>query len=258
MVQDGCSIPVFHAATAFFYVTICAIVRKSDCNFSMNANTFLRQKAYTIIQAKIMDGELRAGSLVSELALAQEIGMSRTPVREAIGQLHLEGLFKKVPRVGTIVRLPDFQELKDLYEVREALESQAASVAAAVLTDAEFETMERLQQEVQQITAEMRKGKVDLPDEELQHRFFNADIEFHLVVIRAAGNCRIQNIVGEFRIIQRVFEYDRVAHNVALIESAAAQHGEILAALRQRDGEVARRAMAEHIRASESNALASY
>ncbi|RYZ64370.1 MAG: GntR family transcriptional regulator, partial [Proteobacteria bacterium] len=92
-----------------------------------------RQKAYVFIQRKLLEGEIRAGDLVSELALAAEIGMSRTPIREAIGQLELEGLFDKVPRVGTLVRLPDQRELRELYEVREALESHAASVATSVL-----------------------------------------------------------------------------------------------------------------------------
>ena len=71
----------------------------------MSLNKTLKQKVYTVIQNKLLAGDLRAGNLVSELTLAQEIGMSRTPVREAIGQLEIEGLFTKVPRIGTIVRL---------------------------------------------------------------------------------------------------------------------------------------------------------
>ncbi|HEX8464396.1 MAG TPA: GntR family transcriptional regulator [Abditibacterium sp.] len=224
----------------------------------MNDNTFLRQKAYAIIQAKILQGELRAGALVSELALAQEIGMSRTPVREAIGQLEREGLFNKVPRVGTIVRLPGYQELKDLYEVREALESQAAQVAAQTLSREDFDTMERLVEEVHQIAVELRHRHIDILDEALLHRFFSADIAFHLLIIRAAGNRRILEIVSEFRIIQRVFEYDRMSHDRPLVEGAAAQHGEILAALRQGNTEAARLAVATHIRAAQNIALASF
>lgn len=224
----------------------------------MSDNTFLRQKAYTIIQTKILEGELRAGALVSELALAQEIGMSRTPVREAIGQLEREGLFNKVPRIGTIVRLPAYQELKDLYEVREALESHAANIAAAALTSSDLDTMERMVEEIKQIAQELKSHEIQVLDEELLSRFFNADIAFHLLIIRAAGNARILDIVSEFRVVQRVFEYDRMSHNSQIIEGAAKQHGEILEMLRQGNGEAARIAMGAHIRASQQHALASF
>ena len=224
----------------------------------MSDNTFLRQKAYAIIQTKILEGELRAGALVSELTLAQEIGMSRTPVREAIGQLEREGLFNKVPRVGTIVRLPAYQELKDLYEVREALESQAASAAAHSLSASDFETMEHWLQEVNQIAVELRERGLEVLDEALLRRFFDADIEFHLIVIRTAGNRRILDIVSEFRIIQRVFEYERMSHDAQLLENVTIQHAGILTALRQNDSETASRSMAAHIRASRNTALASF
>ncbi|RYX82678.1 GntR family transcriptional regulator [bacterium] len=224
----------------------------------MNDNTFLREKAYTIIQTKILEGDLRAGALVSELALAQEIGMSRTPVREAIGQLEREGLFNKVPRVGTIVRLPGHQELKDLYEVRAALESCAASIAADSLSASELSAMQDLVDEVNEIARELRGRGSDALDESLLRGFLNADIAFHQQIIQASGNVRIQEIVSEFRTIQRVFEYGRMLHSIRIIESAAAQHAEILEALRKREAETARLAMFAHIRAAQQSALASF
>lgn len=221
----------------------------------MQDDTFLRQKAYQIIRTKLLEGELRAGNLVSEQALAQEIGMSRTPVREAIGQLQREGLFYKVPRVGTIVRLPDNQELGELYEVREALEGYSATVAARVLTDADLEDMSRLHQELYAIEADLLASDGPM-SEDLVRRYFSADIGFHLHIIRATGNNHIQQIISEFRVVQRVFEYDRMIHGLPIIQRAALQHGEILAALKQRDGDAARLAVAEHIRASRESALA--
>lgn len=218
----------------------------------------LRTKAYNIIQTKLLEGELRAGDVVSEQALASEIGMSRTPVREAIGQLQIEGLFDKTPRVGTTVRLPDRRELSELYEVREALESYAAEIAINELSENDFATLDRLHQELLDIGAEMNARGLEFLDEELLHRFFNADIGFHFIIVRATGNRRALSIISEFRVVQRVFEYERVAHGPRLTESAAHQHGEILAALRAGDADTARKAMASHIRASKAYAMEAF
>ena len=222
----------------------------------------LRQQAYQWIQDKLLEGELRAGDVVSEQSLALELGMSRTPVREAIGQLQLEGLFDKMPRVGTVVRLPDQRELGELYDVREALESHAAGVA--LLNDEDLATMEHLQHELLDVGEEMRARDLEFLDETLLHRYFNADIGFHFLIVRATGNARTLRIVSEFRVIQRVFEYERVAHGIRLVSEAAAQHGEILNALRhapnrnQGANESARLAMAKHVRASKNYALQAF
>lgn len=223
----------------------------------MTDDPFLRQKAYRILQTKLLDGQLRAGHLVSEQALAQEIGMSRTPVREAIGQLQSEGLFYKVPRVGTIVRLPDRQELHELYEVREALESYAAAAALPRLRAADLEAMAHWQNELRLILNELPDG-TDPLSEPMLRRFFSADIGFHQVIIDAIRNKHAAGVISEFRVVQRVFEYNRITHDRSLIENATAQHGEILVALEAGDSEAARLAMARHIRASQEKALASF
>lgn len=226
----------------------------------------LRQQAYDRIQGKLLQGELRAGDIVSEQGLAVELGMSRTPVREAIGQLQLEGLFDKMPRMGTVVRLPDRRELGELYDVREALESHAASVVH--LNAEDVATMEHLQHELLDVADAMRARDLEFLDEVLLHRFFNADIGFHFLIVRATGNARTLRIVSEFRVVQRVFEYERVAHGARLVAEAAAQHGEILSALRTESSaknvandvpnDAARLAMASHVRASKNYALQAF
>jgi DNA-binding GntR family transcriptional regulator len=223
----------------------------------MADDSFLRQKAYRIIQNKLLEGQLRAGNLVSEQALAQEIGMSRTPVREAIGQLQSEGLFYKVPRVGTIVRLPDRQELSELYEVREALESFAAANVVDALSASDLDAMERSQAELLAILAELPAEMGPL-SEAMLRRFFSADIAFHHVIMGAINNKHAIQIIDEFRVVQRVFEYNRIVHDHSLISNAAAQHGEVLAALKAKNGEAARLAMAFHIHAAQEKALASF
>src|ERR1700733_14697298 len=93
-------------------------------------NHSLRERAYLHIQRKIAVGELPAGSRVSELLLARELGISRTPIREALGQLVAEGLLDQTPSQGAeVVRLTR-QDIIELYELREALEVHAVGKAA--------------------------------------------------------------------------------------------------------------------------------
>jgi DNA-binding GntR family transcriptional regulator len=215
----------------------------------------LRQKAYVIIQEKLLNGDIRAGDLISELALAEVMGMSRTPVREAIGQLELEGLFDKVARVGTQVRLPNQRELSELYGVREALESHAAAVAANVLSASKLTAMERWHRDLKDLIEEMQAEQLEVLDEALLHRFFDADIGFHSTIVGATDNQRTLKIVNEFRVVQRVFEYGRMAYTLNLVESAMREHGEILGALLRGDSDKARFAMAAHIRSSREHAM---
>ena len=223
----------------------------------MSAET-LKRRAYDIIQTKLLEGELRAGDMVSEQALANEIGISRTPVREAIGQLQSEGLFDKKPRSGTVVRLPDCHELSDLYDVREALESHAAGKAATLLKRDDLVALSRLHSVLKALAKEMKTQRLEYLNEAMLHRFFKADIGFHLLIVRATHNARALQIVSEFRVIQRVFEYERMAHGPRLVESAVAQHGAILDALKNGKSKAAHDAMAQHIRSSKEYAMQSF
>ena len=217
----------------------------------------LRQQAYANIQHKLLHGEIRVGDLVSELALAEEIGMSRTPVREAVGQLELEGLFDKVPRVGTIVRLPSARELSELYEVREALESHAAHHAATALTPRDLGEMERFQAEILTLSDDLQQRGLEVLDEPFLRRYFDADIGFHDLIVRTTDNRRTFKIIHEFRVVQRVFEYDRMSYSHALVQAVAREHGEVLSALRAGDSQGAATALIAHIRSARHHAMES-
>src|SRR6201995_3075492 len=88
----------------------------------MIASNPLREQAYKHIHGKLLAGELPAGHVLSEHSLAREIGISRTPVREAIQRLEQEGVLEQIPRYGTVVRRPERRDLEELYQLREALE----------------------------------------------------------------------------------------------------------------------------------------
>lgn len=223
----------------------------------MSAN-HLRQQAYDYIQGKIVSGRLAAGSQVSELSLAKEIGASRTPVREAIRRLVHEGLLEQVPRFGTIVRTPQRRDLVELYELREALEGFAVVQAAERIDAADLALLGRLCADMRQLGRQLRQsGKRVLDDTQMQ-RFRDADLAFHMVIVRAAGNGRLLKIVGESRVLTRILGMRRQEHTAAVVEGTYRYHHAILRELKRRDGLAANKLLVDHIRDSRQAALAAF
>lgn len=223
----------------------------------MSASTRnLAQRAYEHIQHNILSGSLPSGSVISEAALAKELGISRTPVGEAIRQLANDGLVRQVPRYGTIVRALSPQDLAEQYEMREAMESYAAAKAAERIRP---DAVARLRQHcgvMQQIGETLRaSGMAQLPND-LLRRFLAADLAFHVQIIEAAGNRRILKTVQDMRAISRIIGLSRVPHDAEIVTRACAHHDRILGALIAGDAESARHAMAEHIRSSKHSAIA--
>jgi len=155
-------------------------------------------KAYVLIQKKIASGELAAGSLISELALAKELGSSRTPVREAAGQLLAEGMLELSPGGGIVVTQLTRQGIVDLYELREALEVFAVGRAAqTVMRVADRQRLESLIEETQILVKELKaSGKKELSPEQMR-RFSVSDLGFHALLIRMAANARILKVVND-------------------------------------------------------------
>lgn len=215
----------------------------------------LRQQAYQHIQRKILCGELPAGHVVSENTLAKEIGISRTPVREAIRHLEHEGVLKQVPRYGTVVRTLSRRDLIELYELREALEPFAVAQAAGKVGGDDLKLLEKLCDEIKLVAAAMKKSARKTPDASLMRRLLSADLGFHMVLLRNSGNRRMMKIIGDSRLLTGIFGTPRQEHNLDVLEETYRFHTRILKAVRDGKAEKARAAMAEHIRASKDEAL---
>jgi len=218
----------------------------------------LREQAYKHIHGKLLAGELPAGHVLSELSLAREIGISRTPVREAIRRLEQEGILEQVPRYGTIVRRPERRDLEELYQVREALEPYAVAQVAGRLSADDLGMLGRLCEEIKVIAGAVKKAPRPVVDAALMRRLLSADLGFHMVLLRASGNRRLMKIIADSRVLTRIFGTPRQEHDLAVIEETYRFHHQILRAVKTGDGESARQLMAEHIRASMREALAHY
>ncbi|TLD69927.1 GntR family transcriptional regulator [Phragmitibacter flavus] len=215
----------------------------------------LSSQAYQHIQRKLLSGAWNAGDVISEQSVAQEMGISRTPVREAIRHLEQEGVLEQVPRFGTRVKALDRRDLVELYELRDALEPYAVAQVAGKLEDEDVKTLGRLCDELKNVAKELRRKGHTKPDAEMMKRLMSADMAFHHLLIRAAGNGRLMKIVAEGRVLARIFSTSRQEHDLEVIEQTLRYHLEIVEAVVAGDGEAARRLMSQHIRASMGEAL---
>ena len=218
----------------------------------------LRQRAYDHLQRKLISGELRAGSVVSEQSLATEIGMSRTPVREAIRTLEQEGVLEPLPRFGTRVRTLERRDLEELYELREAVEPFAVAKAARAVLPEDVLSLRRVCGEIQALALELKKSKLPSLDAAQMQRLLGADLGFHLMLLRVAGNQRMMKIVSDSRLLTAIFGTQRQAHTVQVLEQTHKEHAAILEAVEQGNGAAAGRAMSAHIQASKRQALEAY
>jgi DNA-binding GntR family transcriptional regulator len=209
----------------------------------------LSEKAYRELRRLVLTGELETGSRLVNRTLAQKLGVSLAPVREAIHRLATEGLVEYLPGAGAFVRKPGPQDLDDLYVLREAVESCAAAEAARNITQDQLDELAGVCREFTAILTRMRreKGATD----ELFDRWLDCEERFHQIVVEAARNRLLAKVIEDYRALGRVFGVQR--HRAAILTLPLARetcrdHAAIAESLRSRDAETARRLMSDHIR----------
>ena len=191
--------------------------------------------AYEQIYQAIIRGEILPGDRLRETELAAQIGLSRTPIREAIRKLESDGIVEHQPRVGAMVKKLSQQEIVELYEMRIVIEETAAQMAARHISGAEIETLKVINQEI---------AAGGPPDQSAK---LNRD--FHSCILHAARN---RYLVQSFQGLAHHF----VLLGATTIESetrvseVVAQHNDIIAALEARDADAVTDAMRAHMETS--------
>lgn len=217
----------------------------------------LRDSAYEHIRRRITTGEYAMGSRISEQAIAEEIGISRTPVRSAIRQLEIEGLLEQIPRYGTIVKSMKRQDLDELYDCRIALESYACESAARKITPHDLSELKALCTTMQTaIGRNLSEG--GRADAALVKRSVEDDIQFHIIILRSTGNARLMRSAVDSRLLA---DWGRCAWSLTdmrVIEKTWEQHAQVLSALERGDREQSRQAMISHLEFAKQNALTMY
>jgi DNA-binding GntR family transcriptional regulator len=214
--------------------------------------------AHKHILSRIASGELSAGAAISEVSLATGLGISRTPVREAIGQLIAEGILQRSHR-GAVVAEPTRQDIIELYELREALEVYAiGKVAARQVSSRVLEPLEALVEELRVIAAELEEsGQSGLEGDALQ-RFITCDMRFHMLLLQAGGNQRMLKILDSTSLLLRIFSLPRAHHTGKLLGEVHGFHRRILDAVAEGSRTEAMRLLGEHIRISLEERLSEY
>lgn len=219
----------------------------------------IRRKAYVYIQQLIANGTLAAGSGISELLLAKELGSSRTPIREAMNQLAAEGLLSQSPGGGMVVAQLSREDIIELYEMREALEVYAAGkIARLALRPADKLRLQNLVDEVAKLEKELAKSKKGSLDPAQMERFISCDLGFHALLMSLTSNSRLQKIINDTRLLISIFAIHRTGHDAATLKSIREYHQMILDAVERQDSEAAMSALAMHIQASQQERLAAY
>ncbi len=214
--------------------------------------------AYRHISRKLATAELTPGQKLSEQAIASECGISRTPVREAIRRLIEEGMLYQVPSSGTYVAKPDRRQLIDAYEVRMALECFAMEQAIANLNKETRLELRRLCETMHEIVVRLRQTRQPVLDGAPLVDFLSADLSFHLLLLKTAGNRLALKIVSSAYQRNQFFGHHSHRRDIRHLSWVWLHHAKIERAIRRGDSDAARRWMTAHIARSQRDALAAF
>lgn len=218
----------------------------------------LAQRAYEHLQEQLWSGGLSAGDKISEARLAAGLGMSRTPVREAIRRMETEGMVTQIASSGTYVTVPERREIIEAYEVRMAIEGFAVRKATRRMKPAQAIELQKLCDQMRSAIHDFRQSKKPMMTGATLRRYLNADLGFHLLLLKAADNRRALTIFGDVNLRSAIFgcrSHQRDLHHVVWVWLL---HARVARAVRRRDADAAQRWLEAHMQASMNAALEAY
>ena len=206
----------------------------------MNAPTLpqnLKQRALyeevaELLRQRIFSRELPPGNWIDELKLAEEYGISRTPLREALKVLATEGLVTMKVRRGAYVTEVNEKDLTDVYHLLSLLEADAASVVATQATDAQLKELQALHDNLEKATRN-------------RERFFEINEAFHMRLLEIANNRWRDQMVADLRKVMKLNRHNSLLKS-GRIEESLKEHRAIMAAMAARNAEQAAHAMRTH------------
>ena len=214
-----------------------------DYSANMNSILPLRDVVFNTLRQAILTGELKPGERLLEIHLADKLGVSRTPVREAIRQLEQEGLVIMMPRKGAQVAHITEKSMSDVLEVRSVLDELAAALACERITDSEIEALENACKDFEEAVA---SGDI---------RMITAtDVKFHDIIFAASRNLRLTQIVNNLaeQMYRYRFEYIKDSSGW---QSLITEHRMITDAISKRDVATATKALHIHVKNQENSIL---
>ena len=203
------------------------------------ASRTLADRAAEKLRERILAGDFASGDRLVEARIAQQLGISRGPLREALRQLAAEGLVREEPRRGTFVSTPTAEEVRDAYDLRAAIEAKAARL---VIANGGASALDALRRAADRIDAAAAAG--DLP------RVVRSDYEFHEALCGASGNRRLLDAFVRNASVLRILLRLEGERFYSSLDEVAQQHHELLSALEDGDAARADLAVTEHLEAA--------
>jgi DNA-binding GntR family transcriptional regulator len=203
----------------------------------------LREVVFETLRNAIINGDLTPGQRLMEVQLAEEMGVSRTPIREAIRKLELENLVVMIPRKGAYVATMSKEDVKEILDIRAVLEALAAELAAK---NADYKDINELKHCVELFTEAVNNNDVD--------KIIEYDVHLHDTIYHAAQNKKLINIINSLR--EQVQRF-RSAYLVQVEEreDLLNDHTEMIQAIESKDPSWAHDAAYQHIKNTEKNIL---
>ena len=205
----------------------------------------LREVVCETLRDAVRRGILQPGERLMEIQLAEDLGVSRTPVREAIRKLEMEGYVIMMPRRGTYVADLSIRDINEVFEIRTSLESLASGLAAERIDEDELEKLQRL---LVEIGAYIKSGDME--------SIVRTDTEFHDLLYQASRNTRLVGIISNLREQLTRFRTTSMSFPGRL-KATLEEHRKIVEAIAQGDEKAARKAAEHHMEKSEQTLLAS-
>lgn len=194
----------------------------------------LRGKVFHTIREDILSGKYEKGEELKEIAIGEALGVSRTPVREALRQLELEGLVEIIPNKGAYVIGLSAKDIEDIYTIRSLLEGLSAKWAVRYITD---EQLAALEENVDLSEFYASKGNFD--------QVFELDSKFHEILYESSGSKTINHLLSDYHhYVQRV---RRVTIANGRAYKSNGEHRNILNAIKERNGDEAERLATAHV-----------
>ncbi|MCR4990078.1 MAG: GntR family transcriptional regulator [Lachnospiraceae bacterium] len=206
-----------------------------DFNLIMEDFLPLRDVVFNTLRRAILTGQLKPGERLMEVHLANKLGVSRTPIREAIRKLELEGLVVMVPRKGAEVAKISEKSLKDVLEVRRALDELIAELACSRISSEQLKELKEAAEAFERATKTEDTASIA-----------RADVAFHDIIMESTGNSRLKQLVNN--LAEQMYRYrfvylkDETKHGMLVKE-----HSMIYDAIKKKDKEAAAKAAREHI-----------
>ncbi|RDI20089.1 GntR family transcriptional regulator [Pseudacidovorax intermedius] len=196
----------------------------------------LYEEVAELLRQRIFRRELEPGSWIDELRIAEELGISRTPLREALKVLAAEGLVTMKLRRGAYVTEVSDRDLADVYHLLALLESDAAGVVATRATEPQIAELRALHEELE---AAARPGQVD------REHFFAVNERFHMRLLAIADNRWRDQMVADLRKVMKLNRHNSLL-KAGRIEESLAEHRALVVAIEARDAQAAEARMREH------------